>query len=304
MRFAGCIYLMLFILAVVSCKEEDDPVNPYGSGSSSPVNSETNPHPDSIAGLHKNIFSLRCAIPGCHDGTFEPDFRTVQSSWSSLVYMTVNKSTVDSVRYFNYRVIPGDTAKSFLLERLITQTSDYMPSNGVRLPDADIQHVRNWIMAGARDIHGILPVKPNLPPNVIGYIAFNTSFVRLDTIRLNNISYNPFIVAPNSLFYIPFLALDTADGTAATEPANFTVSKIKFSTSQDVFTSALSVNAVWFSPIPYDAWQVPVSTAAWVPGTIVYFRIYLNDGYQPFDVEFPRNASPVYYKTYYAFIVQ
>src|SRR6187402_3508396 len=136
MRFTGCIYLMVIFLAATGCKKEENPENPYDTGSSTSVVNEPNLHPDSIAGLHKNIFSMRCAIPGCHDGTFEPDFRTVQSSWSSLVYMTVNKTTVDSSRYFNYRVIPGDTAKSFLLERLITQTSDYMPSNGIRLPES------------------------------------------------------------------------------------------------------------------------------------------------------------------------
>ncbi|MEM6347295.1 MAG: hypothetical protein AAF927_25620, partial [Bacteroidota bacterium] len=46
------------------------------------------PEPDSssIVGLHKFIFSQSCAVPGCHDGAFEPDFRTVQSTYSTLVF--------------------------------------------------------------------------------------------------------------------------------------------------------------------------------------------------------------------------
>ena len=303
MRYAGCILLIVFALAFAGCKEEDEPVNPYPvSSGTQPVVNE--PDPNTIAGLHKNIFSPKCAVPGCHDGTFEPDFRTIQSSFSSLVYLQVNKTTVDSVRYFNYRVWPGDTARSFLIERLTTSTGDYMPSNGTRLQEQEINHVRNWIMSGAKDDLGNIPVKPNLPPNVIGYIALNSSFIRIDTIRMNNVLFNPFIAPANSSLFIPFLALDTADGSSATDPANFTSAKIKFSTSQDQFTSATTINAVWFSPIPFNAWQVPVSTALWSPGTIVYFRVYLNDGFQRTDVEFPRNASPVYYKSYYAFIVQ
>lgn len=303
MRYAGCLLLIAFAFAFAGCKEEDDPVNPYPAASSSqPVTNE--PDPNSIAGLHKNIFSPRCAVPGCHDGTFEPDFRTVQSSYSSLVFMQVNKTTVDSVRYFNYRVWPGDTARSFIVERLTTSTSDYMPSNGTRLQEDEINHVRNWIMSGAKDNAGNIAVKPNLPPNVIGYVALTPSFVRLDTNRVNQVVFNPFIVSANSIFYMPFLALDTADGTTATDPANFTAVKVKFSTSQDQFAGATTINANWFTPIPYNTWQVSVNTSLWPAGTTVYFRIFLNDGFQPFDVEFPRNASPVYYKTYYAFTVQ
>jgi hypothetical protein len=92
------------------------------------------------------IFSFRSVlIPGCHDGTFEPDFRTVQSSFSTLIYMGVNKKTLDSVNFFNYRVIPNNEATSFLIERLTTSTSDYMPSNGVRLGSADMGNIRKWI---------------------------------------------------------------------------------------------------------------------------------------------------------------
>ena len=305
MRYAGCIYLILALWYFGGCKEEDTPANPYTTEENNPP-SVQEPDPNSITGLHKNIFSVRCANPGCHDGTFEPDFRTVQSSWSTLVYMNVNKLTVDSVSYFNYRVVPFDTAASFIIERLTTPTSDYMPSNGIRLSAQEIGHVQNWIMNGAKDPAGNVPVKPNLPPNVLGYIAVNSSFARLDTIRVDGVSYNPFIAPANAVMYIPFSALDTADGTAATDPANFTVSRIRFSDNADPdnFSSAISVNATWMSPIPFGVWQVTVNTSQWISGTTVYFRIYVNDGFQVTDTEFPRNASPVFYKSYYAFTIQ
>ena len=39
---------------------------------------------NSIVGLHQNIFKPTCANAGCHDGTFEPDFRTIESSRPSI----------------------------------------------------------------------------------------------------------------------------------------------------------------------------------------------------------------------------
>jgi hypothetical protein len=290
---------------IYSCKK-DKIDNPYDQVNYS-VSTDSMPEPDpnSITGLHKNIFSKKCANPGCHDGTFAPDFRTVQSSWSTLVYMTANKRTVDSISYFSLRVVPGNVSQSALIERLTTTTSDYMPSNSVRLSAADIDHVKNWISGGAKDAAGNIPVKPNLPPNVIGYLALNpVTYARLDSIRLNNVSYFPFIAAANTSFVLPVFVTDTADGSSATDPSLFTGHKVRFSTDENDFTSSTLMNATWMSPIPYGVWQVTVNTAAWSPGTTVYFRVYMNDGFQSSDVEFPKDASPSYYKTYFAFYVQ
>ena len=304
------IYIALFLVAVMitfvsSCKK-DTANNPYDKVNYTvTTDSLPDPDPNTITGLHKNIFSKKCANPGCHDGTFAPDFRTVQSSWSTLVYMSVNKLTVDSVNYFTMRVIPSDVTHSFIIERLTTSTSDYMPSNGVRLSADDINHVKNWISNGARDVNGNIPVKPNLPPNIQGYLALNpTTYVRLDSIRLNNIGYYPFLAPANSSFILPIFVTDTADGTAATLPINFTSHKIKFSTNEYNFSAATTMIATWMSPIPYGVWQVAVNTAAWTSGTTVYFRVYMNDGFQLSDVEFPNDNSPSYYKTYFAFYVQ
>ncbi len=288
-----------------ACTKEETPQNPFDGVNYNGGQAEDSvPDPCSITGLHKNIFFPKCAVPGCHDGTFEPDFRTVQSTFSTLVYMGVNKFTVDSVAFFNYRVIPGDINGSFLMERLLTSTSDYMPSNGVRLPTSDLNNIRQWIADSCPDVNGLIPHKPNLPPNIIGYIAADQQFVRIDTNRLGGVSFNPFIAPSNATVYLPVVALDTADGTSATDPANFTVHEVKFSTMKDDFLSAITLNATWFSPIPVNAWQVSVNTGLWPVGTIVYFRIYMNDGFQPNPVFFPRNNSMDYFKTYYSFIIQ
>lgn len=297
--------ICLAVIFMAGCKEDDEPANPYdGIDHSGYTVIPSEPDPASITGLHKNIFSVKCANPGCHDGTFEPDFRTVQSSYSTLVYMPVNKFTVDSTNFFTMRVIPFDRNKSFLHERITTPTSDYMPSNGVRLSATEINYINTWIDNGAKDINGNVAVKPNLAPNIVGYIAANSSFVRIDTIRLNGIAYNPFIATPNTEIYLPFVAMDTADGASATDPSLFTVHEVKFSHFKDDFTSATTVNATWMSPIPFPAWQVTFNTGIWNTGDLIYFRIYVNDGFQPVPSEFPRNSTVDFYKTYYSFLIQ
>lgn len=289
---------------MVSCTKEDVPENPYdGVDYSTPGNSFPEPDPNSIAGLHKNIFFPKCANPGCHDGTFEPDFRTIEASYSTLVYQPVNKLTLDSVRFYSHRVIPNNVDDSWLIERLTTSTTEYMPSNATRLTVAEIDHVKNWINAGCKDMNGNVAVKPNLQPNIIGYAAVDsTDFsTRLDTNRLNGFPINPFVVVQGTKMLIAIVATDTADGSSATDPADFTVKKIKLSLDKNDFSAATSVSAYfYFSGI----WLVYVPVTSWASGTTVYFRIYVNDGHHSTDSEFPRNGSMDYYKTLYAFYVQ
>ena len=141
------VFALVFVAILYSCKKEEEaPANPYDSVDySTNNNTDPNPDPNSIQGLYKNIFQPRCANPGCHDGTFEPDFRTIESSYATLVYQSVNKVTLDSVQLFTTRAIPFNTDDSWLIERLTTLTTEYMPSNAVRLAQTDIDHVKNWI---------------------------------------------------------------------------------------------------------------------------------------------------------------
>ncbi len=310
-RFMGqkglkIIYVISFISIIFSCKKDDVPENPYDSIDRSVKTTQlVDPDPNSIVGLHKNIFFPKCANPGCHDGTFEPDYRTVESTFSTLVYQRVNKVTLDSAKLFSERVIPYSTSDSWLIERLTTQTSQYMPSNGVRLSSAEIDHVKNWINAGCQDYNGVLPVKPNLQPNIIGYVAVDSlTSGRIDSIRVNNFPLNPFIVQVNKAMRILFVATDTSDGTGATDPSLFTVKEIHFSTDKNNFNGASVIPATLYLA-QFKGWLVEVPANSWPIGTTVYFRIYVNDGDHPgVNAEFPRLESFDYYKTLYAFYVQ
>ena len=212
-----------------------------------------------------------------------------------------------SLKFYSLRVIPHNTSDSWLIERLTTTSSEYMPSNAVRLKTSDIEHVKNWINAGCPDYKGSLPVKPNLQPNIIGYVGLDSIYQRIDTIRVNNLSYNPFIIHSNNIntMNLVLIATDTADGAEATDPALFTVKKIKFSTDKNDFSgpTVKIINASTYVA-QYFAWIVVVPINLWSPGTTVYFRIYVNDGHHSTDSEFPRNESIDYYKTLYGFYIQ
>jgi len=286
---------------------ETDPENPFGPPV---VHHDTDtttvqiPDPYSITGLHTNIFSVRCNVPGCHDGTFEPDFRTIQSSYSTLVYQRVNKITVNGVDSFNYRVIPFDTAKSFIHERITTTTPDYMPSNGNRLNQTQIQQINRWIMEGAKDINGNIPIAPNNLPGLSYYLAYDSvsaSYIplashRVDSIRYQGIGYNPFVVQQGKTITMYFVVSD--DSTAA---GNLLVNQLKLSLDKNNFSSATVIPA--FYAIIYPVW-IAQFNVTWAPGTQVYFRYYVKDTDNPTVVEFPRSEQPFYYKSYYSFIVQ
>jgi len=284
------------LLFIFSCEKDKEPANPYDD-----VNYDTDTttipttDPNSIVGLHKNIFFPRCAKSGCHDGTFEPDYRTVMSTYSTLVYSPVIKPTVDSISFFKLRVKPFDAGNSFLIERLTTSTSDYMPSNGNRLAADDIDHIKTWINNGAKDQDGNVPVAPNLPPVITGLIIIDqTSYVR-DSIRLGNIAYNPIIVDSGQQVYVVWGVEDDS-----TDYANLTTNQMKLSYDMDDFSAAITVNAFYFPGV----WLVPINAADFTPNDTVFMRYYVNDGNHSQPTEFPRDDYPFYYKYYCSFIVQ
>lgn len=154
-------FIPLILLTLTGCFEE--PVNPYDDVDNTPEGNKEQEEldPTSIAGLHANIFHPTCANSGCHDGTFEPDFRTVESTYNTLVNHPVIKN--DPQNSFSFRVVPGNVAASQLVARLtydIDGNSGVMPL--VIEPDSDweskkeayIQQVKDWIANGAKDVFG------------------------------------------------------------------------------------------------------------------------------------------------------
>lgn len=315
--FISASFLMMIFF---SCTKEEiheagpDPENPF-SPVVNPTDSDTTttqtPDPYSITGLHKNIFSTKCNVPGCHDGTFEPDFRTIQSTYSTLVYQQVNKVTVNNIDSFHLRVIPFDTTNSFLHERITTTTTEYMPSNGNRLSQTEIQQINTWIMNGAKDINGNIPSAPNNLPHLVNdatrffYSAFDSLtlipfyYQLIDTNRYMDIPYYPFLVNANRNMTIIFWVED--DSTAL---GSLLVNQCKLSLLENDFSAAQTVNATYVNlGAPYQFW-IATFPVTWAPGTQVYFRYYVKDTDNPAVVEFPRNDLLFYYKSFFSFKVQ
>lgn len=294
------VLLLLSVIAIMqACSEEPLPDNPFKQNAGGGTN---NGKEDSISFvyLYKNIFNPRCNNPGCHDGTFEPDYRTIQSAYTTMLWKGLNKVSVDGVNIFQYRVIPYDTANSFLHERLTTYTSDYMPSNGVRLGRADINLINRWIMRGAQDPDGKVMPQPDLLPSIQIFAAFdNASGDRIDTNRINKIGYESFLVPQGTTLRIWVVAQDDFDSMD-----KYAQKQIRISTNKDNFNNALTFEMEYKVYGTFKVLEAIIPTGSMPKGSVNYLRIYLSDAkHSSSYTEFPMNNSEYYFKSYYSFKV-
>jgi hypothetical protein len=296
--------LGLITILINGCKKEAEIDNPFDKVDYGNKNQFTDTlNQASFAWLQRNVLSLKCATPGCHDSHFEPDFRTPQSSYNTLVWAPIIKNNAS--QSFEYRVIPFEPSKSVLYERItnccFVNQNDRMPQDniGVPLENNLVQAVFNWIKNGARDMNGNVMEKPNLPPNIIGYLATSSNFqVNYSENRIGNEFYNPFIAPDNVAMYVGFLVED--DETAV---ENLKVNQLRISTDMDNFSNALTYNAVFFNvPGTGKFWIANVATGALPKNTTMYMRYYVSDGQNP-TVEYPHNNLIEPFKGFWSFQV-
>lgn len=298
MKSQGLKYLVLFSLTLLvfsnACKKIDDnPQNPFDEVDEEDTDTAS-VEQESIAWLHQNIFAVKCANPACHDGSFEPDFRTMQSSYSSLVFHQVTKN--DAQNSFSFRVSPGDALTSWLYHRVTTkdQVLGRMPLYANPLSSTEIAAIRGWIEKGAPDSQGDLPQYPNLPPQVNGYQVFDTLDIRVDTLRLNGWS-SPMILAPNTMYRIVFYVVD--DTTATADLKN---QKLEFSMDRDSFSPFASISPV---KLYENVTVAMINTATFTSGQQIFFRYYLEDD-QGASTQRPSDESEFWWKENYSLIVQ
>ena len=309
----GLVIAMLLLL--VGCKKDKSlPPNPYDTIQRDDTTAYGIPVDSlNITYVHQKVLLGRCALPGCHDGNFEPDFRSVQSSYSTLVYAPITKNNTAGT--FKYRVIPRDTTYSVLYERItnccFVNNNDRMPQDniGVPLPDSSIHLIADWIMHGARDMFGNSPPYPNNEPTIQYYVAFDTislippfalPSVYYSSNRLDSIYYNPFIVpVGKSVFYA---LVKVADDSTAEGQMQY--NKLKISTNADNFTSAQQYTGTYVSAGGQSGWIITIPTASLPANDTLFMRYYVNDGDHSLNTEFPRTELPFAYKTYWSFIRQ
>ena len=322
MKIRNTFFLIISVIACISllvihsCKKQDDtvPHNPYDDIHRDDTTSYGIPLDSlTITYVHKKVLSTRCALPGCHDGHFEPDFRTPQSSFSNLVYATIVKNNANNT--FKYRVIPFDTNNSVLYERItnccFVNQDDRMPQDniGVPLPDSSINMIASWIMHGARDMFGQVARLPNSEPTIQYYTAFDTISLTFpfalptrlyDTSRLDGLYYNPFVVPVNKgVFYMAVKIVD--DSTAE---GSLQMNKLKISTEADNFSSAWQYTGTYVNFSGFSVWLLTIPTNNLPANDTLYMRYYVNDGAHANNTEFPRTELLFPYKTFWSFVRQ
>ncbi|TAF34064.1 MAG: hypothetical protein EAZ57_03690 [Cytophagales bacterium] len=259
--------------------------------------------PNTIEGLHQTLFKNRCAVPACHDGAFEPDFRTVQSSYSTLVFHPITKN--NAAKSFSFRVVPYDSKKSVLYERItnccFVNTNDRMPQDNIGKPleDKYINAVKTWIDRGAPDMFGNVNLYPNRKASLWYYFCLTEDLSKSVSDTDNRIdSYGAFRLENNKKYKLFFAAQD--DSTAIRD-----LSRCRIEISEDAldFSSAREITCEYFGPVGFEGWFALINTSILPKDKTLYFRIYINDNNQKRDTETPNKDSPSYFFRYFSFYV-
>ena len=320
------ITFLICITVLSSCQK--DITNPYDDPNLDPPQSnDTNyfNNPSSFSSLQNNIFQPYCNNSGCHDGTFEPDFRTIESSYSTLVYQPVIKN--DMNESYEFRVKPGESQKSVLYARLLANpngistfdnNSQVMPLTADVVYDPDQSHpwhgvkdqlipnIKDWIDSGAKDIFGNLPLEPNNKPEMRGCVAFLTG----QTTPLNREPPRGSIYVPSGAISVDFWFSVLDDIQNSSE---LTYNKIKLSRNLINFNSQPSYPLEIVSPpiIETGFYQsttddfyhkYTVDMSLYNSGDIVFMKIYVQDDVNDIT-EIPSNGAEYQIIKHFTFTV-
>jgi len=323
------LYIIIIALVFNACKKDGE-INPYDDPSLDPPQSNDTNYfndPVSFAALQNNIFAPTCANSGCHDGgMFPPDFRTIESSYSTLIYQPVIKNS--PAETYQYRVKPGESEKSVLYARLLADasgTSTFDPNSQVMPLTADIAYdpdqshvwhgvkdqyipnIKDWIDNGAKDIFGNIPLEPNKIPEMRGCIAFLTG----QTTPLSREQPRGTIYIPSNAISVDFWFSVLDDIQNSSE---LTYNKVKFSknlfnfSSQpsyplEVITPPIIETGFYQSTTDEFYHKYTLNMSSYGSGDVVFIKIYLQDNVNPVT-EIPSNGSEYQIVKHFTFTVQ
>ena len=301
-KFLFFALIMSFVM--INCTEDDFPINPYDGidyGDTTLVVDTVSS--TSFVKLHRDVLGPSCNVMGCHDGSFEPDFRTVQSAYNTLVYHTIIKNNL--AEDFTYRVVPGDTGLSVLHERLtnccFVNITDRMPQDNIgnALPETDLDAVAAWILEGAKDITGAIPNEPNNLPNVQYFLVMNATYdSTYSENRIDGLFYNPFLMPNNEQVNFIFRVKD--DQTLAKD---MLLNQLSISEYSDDFSNAIMASAITFEQTN-KVWLLSFDTTILQSGRTYFMRYTINDGDNPTNITYPNNQTSFVYKNIWSFTVQ
>jgi hypothetical protein len=283
--------LLILIVVMNSCKKNNGSDNPYNDWENSdrgPVMPDAAIDANTIQGLHKNIFKPTCANSGCHDGNFEPDFRSIESTYNSLINRNVTNTDPQNPQYTK-RVVPGDAAKSMILHRIST----FIPGSQGKMPlsidpgsdwplkkDEYIKNMTTWINNGAKDQFGNSSLSYDFPPQLGGLIAFADG----SSTPLVHSGYNP-IEIPAGTGTIKLMVAFSDDKTPVNQ---FGLTTINYSLNPNIYSapenpmtkesSAFNANGILGTVISY--WYsitLNVSALGVAPDDVLWIRTQTTD---------------------------
>lgn len=293
--------IVILLLMTQGCKKNEIE-NPYDNYTTPILYEEptlTSLPSSNFGYLHATIFKPTCANSGCHDGAFEPDFRTITSSYNNSVYHNV--LTNNPAGDFVYRVKPGDAALSLLHERLLIalpNTSGIMPAvSGSEWASNKTKHIKNvkdWINNGAKDMYGNAPVVGNPNPIVTGFNAYANNSTSSPYSRASGAGILPILI-PRTNIDLWFSVDD--DATSST---SMTVNEIKIDTAMFDFdavtASSMSVSG-GFTANDFSGnstsftHKFDFDASAYPTGTLLFVRVYVQDANHTMPAENPSDGS-------------
>ena len=116
------------------------------------LETDTGPPPTSpptLTMLQASIFSQRCAVPTCHLAPFPQQGMELIEGMTYGYIVNVDSNELPAFK----RVAPGHSADSYLYMKVSGDpriVGERMPFGGI-LSDPDIEAIRQWIDAGAKD---------------------------------------------------------------------------------------------------------------------------------------------------------
>lgn len=298
------------LVFVIACKKENGKKidNPYDKPIDTGINDkplDSTADPSSILGLHRDLFRPTCANSGCHDGTFEPDFRTAESSFASLVNVAPIKN--DMAGTFNARVLPGNADASILIYRMTQDlggNSGIMPlaldpgSNYPLKKESLLNNLKKWINDGAPNSKGVKPAPVDFPPQIMGVQALlgGSSLGRGG-------KYEPISAAANTNLELWFSLADDV-----VSQGSLTGMTINWSTNPELFNPAnekallkaatKNMPGLYSATTPYE-WYYSFSTAGYQSNDVIWFRITCSDG-KNLGYQLPNVNSMFFLKKYFA----
>jgi hypothetical protein len=313
LKLSICFMAATLLLTACENSSKNNSDNPYDSWNTTPrgpVSPDLKVDPNSIAGLQKNIFKPTCANSGCHDGNFEPDFRSIESTYNSLINRLATNYDPANPQ-INVRVKPGNAAESMILHRIntfIPGTQGQMPltldpgSDWTDKKDIYIQNIKNWINDGAKDQFGKSSLSNDFSPQLGGLIVFADG----SSTPLPHSQYSP-VEIPSGTSSIKIMVAYIDDKTAIN---SFGITSLNYSTNpydylnteKTMTTESAPFNAKGILGDPIDYWHsitLSVASLAILPKDVLWLRTQTTDNVNP-ALYIPAHTAAFNTKKYFA----